>query len=219
MLVESRMTTVYVDLPEAAQKLYDELENDFITKTGGIGVQASNSAVLQGTLSQLAIGALYTNAERTEWAVLHDEKLDALETHYRRAWWGTAACRVRIPKRLEPAQVTLSSCTKDGNEEDEDDWNRGDGTVPLMLIYPQSAGHGSNLQHGGRNIAWMLHNFNLEAYLKVGERLGVVRQLQSATSGSSMSFTSSPGIRSMKSVLSNVTRKLSPRRKSWLTRR
>jgi hypothetical protein len=36
---------------------------------------------------------------------------------------------------------------------DQDVLNGGDGTVPLMLIHPQSAGYGINLQHGGCNIA------------------------------------------------------------------
>ncbi|MBK4736800.1 hypothetical protein [Noviherbaspirillum pedocola] len=63
-------------------------------------------------------------------------------------------------------------------QRDEEDRNQDDGTVALMLIHPRSAEHGINLQHG-RNIAWFSHNFNLETFEQVHERLGVVRQMQS----------------------------------------
>ena len=45
VLDKPRMSTVYVDLPPA-QVIYDELESDFTTEIGNVGIRAMNSAVL-----------------------------------------------------------------------------------------------------------------------------------------------------------------------------
>ena len=48
-------------------------------------------------------------------------------------------------------------------------WNAGE--VPLLLAHPQQAGHGLNLQHGGRTIAWFGLTWSLEAYMQANARL------------------------------------------------
>ena len=56
------------------------------------------------------------------------------------------------------------------------DWN--DGKIPLMFAHPQSAGHGLNLQYGGRILVYFSHWWALEDRLQIAERIGPVRQLQ-----------------------------------------
>lgn len=104
--------------------------------------------MLQGTLPQLASGAIYTNAERTEWAVLHDQKLDVLESIIEELGGKLLLVEYEYQSDLSRLNSRFPHARKMEMKKDEDDWNRGDGTVPLMLIHPQSAKHGSNLQHG-----------------------------------------------------------------------
>lgn len=179
VLDQPRMTTVYVELPDAARAMYDELETDFITAVGSVGIRAVNSAVLQGKLLQIASGALYTKPGGADWEVVHDEKLDALESIIEELGGEQLLVVYELQSDLARLKERFPKARELRTPKDEADWNRGDGTVPLLLIHPQSAGHGINLQHGGRNIAWFSHNFNLETFEQVRERLGVVRQMQS----------------------------------------
>jgi SNF2 family DNA or RNA helicase len=56
-------------------------------------------------------------------------------------------------------------------------WNTGD--YPLLLVQPQSAAHGLNLQFGGSAICWYSLTYNLEDYIQLIKRLH--RQGQKAT--------------------------------------
>ena len=53
--------------------------------------------------------------------------------------------------------------------EDIRDWNAG--RIPLLLVHPQSAGHGLNLQHGGHIVVWYGLTWSLEAYQQTNKRL------------------------------------------------
>lgn len=178
-LDEPRMSTVYVDLPANARAIYDEIEQDYLTEIDGVGIRAPSSAALQGKLLQACSGAVYLEAGSSAFGEVHEEKLDALESIIEELGGEQLLCvfefksdLARIQKRFPKARVLRT-------QQDEDDWNAGKIDGGLMLIHPQSAGHGVNLQHGGRNICWFSHNFNLETFEQVRERLGVVRQLQS----------------------------------------
>lgn len=41
----------------------------------------------------------------------------------------------------------------------------------MLVIHPASAGHGLNLQFGGKRIAWLTPTFNLEHWLQTISRL------------------------------------------------
>jgi len=56
-----------------------------------------------------------------------------------------------------------------------DKWNNGE--VNVLLAHPASAGHGLNLQHGGRLCAWSTITYDLELWLQANARLA--RQGQS----------------------------------------
>jgi hypothetical protein len=60
----------------------------------------------------------------------------------------------------------------------EAEWNAG--KLPVLLVHPQSAGHGLNLQAGGNLIVWYSLTWDLELYQQVNARLH--RQGQSAES-------------------------------------
>jgi len=50
-----------------------------------------------------------------------------------------------------------------------DHWNAG--KIPMLLAHPASAGHGLNLQHGGRTIVWFGLPWSLELYSQFNGRL------------------------------------------------
>lgn len=49
------------------------------------------------------------------------------------------------------------------------DWNAG--RIRVLLAHPASAGHGLNLQAGGRIIVWFGLDWSLELYLQFNARL------------------------------------------------
>ncbi|MDC9031748.1 helicase-related protein, partial [Pseudomonas aeruginosa] len=49
--------------------------------------------------------------------------------------------------------------------------SRNDGKIKMLLVHPQSAGHGLNLQRGGRHIAFFDIPWSLELYLQLIGRL------------------------------------------------
>jgi SNF2 family DNA or RNA helicase len=64
----------------------------------------------------------------------------------------------------------------DKNPETIRQWNRGE--IPILLAHPASAGHGLNLQDGGNILVFFSHDWNLETYLQMIERIGTTRQAQ-----------------------------------------
>jgi hypothetical protein len=48
-------------------------------------------------------------------------------------------------------------------------WNEH--KAPILLAHPASAGHGLNLQHGGRTIVWYNMTYDLELYQQANKRL------------------------------------------------
>ena len=58
-----------------------------------------------------------------------------------------------------------------------DRWNAGE--IPMLVVHPQSAGHGLSLQHGSHILCFFSSNWSLEASAQMIERLGPTRQAQS----------------------------------------
>jgi SNF2 family DNA or RNA helicase len=48
-----------------------------------------------------------------------------------------------------------------------------------LLLHPDSAGHGMNLQYGGNIMVFFGLTWRLESYLQAIERIGPTRQMQS----------------------------------------
>ena len=50
-----------------------------------------------------------------------------------------------------------------------DKWNEGE--IDCLIAHPASAGHGLNLQHGGRVIVWSTLTYNYELFAQGNARL------------------------------------------------
>lgn len=163
-------------LPDEAMKVYSKMEREFFAEIKlGTEIEAMNAAAQSMKLLQMASGAVY-DSERIAHE-LHDAKLEALESIINECGGEPVLVvyhfnfeRERLLKRFPGSRVFKT-------QQDEDDWNAG--KIPVMLIHPQSGGHGTNLQHGGRIMVFFTHTWDLELRLQVMERIGPVRQMQS----------------------------------------
>lgn len=120
-------------------------------------------------LLQLSSGAVYRD-EGNGWVRIHDEKLDALEDIIDEAQ-GEPIIVVyqfqheaeRIMERWNEARLL------DNDPETVAAWNRGE--IPILLLHPQGAGHGLNLQDGGSLMVWFSPTFDAELYAQAVGRL------------------------------------------------
>lgn len=171
------VSNVYVELPDKCKKQYKELERAmYVRLAEQVELTALNAAALTTKCLQFAAGAVY-HTEDKQYAIVHDQKLDALESIVEETgganlmvfyWWKHDL--ERIKKRFKWAREIRTN-------QDEKDWNEG--RIHLGLAHPMSAGHGLNLQHGGNRIVWFSKWWSLETYAQANERLGPLRQMQS----------------------------------------
>lgn len=155
-----------VQLSENEEKRYEELKADFILELPEGEITAANAASLTGKLSQLANGAIYDDTGNI--LEFHDRKLDALEDIIESAngkpllvaYWFKHDLQ-RIKNRFDVREIK--------NSKDITDWNNG--TIPVAVIHPASAGHGLNLQAGGSTLIWFGLTWSLELYQQTNARL------------------------------------------------
>lgn len=177
--------TIYVDLPPKARRQYDDMERKMFLAINGHTAEAPNSAVKTMKCLQLANGAIYCdpdveddeNPRSEKWEEVHDVKLQALDSVVEEA----NGAPVLVAYHFKSDLSRLLAAFPDGRAFDANpqtlrDWNAG--AIPVCFIHPASGGHGLNLQDGGNILVFFGHNWNLEEFLQVIERIGPTRQMQ-----------------------------------------
>ena len=167
-LINSRYT---VYLSEKEDSRYENLKKDLVLQLPDGDITAANAASLSGKLSQMANGAVYTDAGET--VAIHERKLDALEDIIEAAngkpvlvaYWFRHDLK-RISGRLQKLKIPYARLDTDGSIRK---WNAGE--IPVALIHPASAGHGLNLQGGGNTLVWFGLTWSLELYQQTVARL------------------------------------------------
>ena len=167
-LINSRYT---VYLSEKEDSRYADLKKDLVLQLPDGEITAANAASLSGKLSQMANGAIYTDAGET--VAIHERKLDALEDIIEAAngkpvlvaYWFRHDLE-RITERLHKLKIPCFRLDTDGSIRK---WNAGE--IPVALIHPASAGHGLNLQSGGNTLVWFGLTWSLELYQQTVARL------------------------------------------------
>ena len=175
--------TVTVPLPANLRAHYAELKREFITDMellGGGVYSAKNAAVMSGRLSQLLAGFMYHDGDSSQYDVIHQEKLNALQEIVD----GTGspifvAYRFRAEK-----EMILKRFAGQAHTIDEPNiikrWNAG--TVPILIAHPQAVGHGLNLQKGpGHTIVWSTLTWSLEEWEQFNGRLARQGQTRPVT--------------------------------------
>jgi SNF2 family DNA or RNA helicase len=176
---------VNVELPPAARKTYDTMQNMlFAELDGGADLKvASSAAVAYGMCRQIASGSFYRDdpdtpdAERVVERV-HDAKIDAVAEivgelqgkpvlvayNYRHE---LKALRKRFgaetPYLAGGVSAKLGAVIVQA-------WNADE--LPILLVNPASVSHGLNLQYGsGRHIIWLTLTDNPENYEQLNKRI------------------------------------------------
>ena len=139
---------VYLDADE--REKYEAMASDLVINLPGGEVTAANAATLSGKLTQMANGAVYSDANGKNILVAYWFKHDL----------------TRIVERLDALGVVYGKLDSDQSIED---WNAG--RLEVGLIHPASAGHGLNLQSGGNTLVWFGMIWSLELYQQTVARL------------------------------------------------
>ena len=167
--------SVYMDA--ALQKIYDKFQKDLVLKLqSGDNITANFAASLSIKSLQFANGAMYIDDQKN-WKEVHRYKLEALENIINEL----SGENIIVAYFFKSDLIRLKKYFPKGQELDQKSatikkWNEG--KIPLLFLHPASAGHGLNLQHGGRTIVFFSHWWNLEQREQAIERVGVVRQFQ-----------------------------------------
>lgn len=177
--------TIYVDLPATARIKYREMEKELFTMIEHHEIEAFNAGARTQKLLQLASGAVYIDPVADddsspcskEWREVHDIKMQALEDVIEEA----AGMPVLVSYHFRSTRDRLQKHFKkvrlfDKNPQTLRDWNAG--KIPVLAVHPASAGHGLNMQDGGNIIVHIDHDWNLEHFDQINERIGPMRQFQ-----------------------------------------
>lgn len=176
---------IMVDLPPAARRAYEELEEEFITEWRGKTITAMNAAVASGKLRQGANGAIYYDREHN-WTKIHTEKCKALAKLIKDLRGKPLLVAYEYDHDYEMLQrfgvkFPSYSRAKAGEERSKlkRAWDRGELTVLGGQIGALS--HGLNAQHGGCHLAYYGMNFDLDAVIQFYQRLWRDGQVQNVT--------------------------------------
>lgn len=174
-LPERMDLTEEVILPPKVMQAYHKFEEEMVLRImeeidSASDINAVNAADLTSKLLQFTGGAVY-HPEGSTYQMVHEAKLEALEALVEAAvaepvlvFYNFIHEKDRILERLKGY-----GAIKLGGPEHVDKWNRGE--IPVLVCHPASAGHGLNLQEGGRRIIWYGLPWSLELYQQSVARL------------------------------------------------
>ena len=157
----------WLDLPADARRHYLELENHFLTELGDEVVIAPSAAAAGIKCRQILNGAIYTDVEHSEYAIVHNAKMDALldlvdelSGQPLLLFYEFNHDRDRLVENLGWPCLGQQSQAKDAKNIKA--FNSG--IIPGLIAHPASAGHGLNLQGNCAHVCWFGLTWNLEHY-------------------------------------------------------
>ena len=182
------ITKRIVKLPPAARKVYKSLEEDMFAEVDEGEIMAVNPGVLSAKCRQVANGAIYLSPdgaaateETRKVEYLHAAKAAELGS----LWEELGRKPLLVAYEYKHDLTTIKHYMKDqfkfepryiggGVPTEEvqasiEQWNAGE--LPMLLVNPQSAAHGLNLQTGGHHLCWYSITWNLEHYIQLNGRL------------------------------------------------
>lgn len=177
-------TALRVKVPAACRAMEAELREKMeVELASGATLYALTQSKLGQLIRQFSSGAVYTNEDRTEYEVLHDEKLRALQDRVDElqgepvlvyAWFRHS--KDRILRRFKGFEALTGKAAQVAR------WNRKE--IPGLVLNAMGSGMGLNLQHGGADVFWFDPEWALWA-LDQGDgrlaRLGQPEPLVSST--------------------------------------
>lgn len=175
---------VTVPLSEAAADDIKKMEKDLLVELGRDDIEtlvsdsdavvAMTQAVASGKMSQILQGFLYEDGELAQ--RYENGKLAALREMLDDAYGEPVLVAYNFKDDLEALRAEFGDvpCLGSGVKDADAkrwiaEWNAG--KIPLMLLHPASAGHGLNLQHGGRRLIWYSMTWSPELYAQTCKRI------------------------------------------------
>lgn len=162
---------IYIDMPDALKKRYQQFERDKVLEIYGTGeeITPANAAALRNKLLQFANGAIYDSEKN--YHVIHDLKLEALEEIMEEANGKSVLVAYTLKSDAERIMAHFAQYEprKLSGDKDIADWNAG--KIQMMIMHPASGGHGLNFQYGGHIAVWFGQTDSLELYLQFNKRL------------------------------------------------
>ena len=177
-----------VELPDDARKVYNDLKTEMFAEIDGRTIIGTNPGVLTAKCRQVANGAVYLSEfgeavtdETRKIEYIHNAKAVALGD----LWEELGQKPLLVAYEFKHDLTIIKEYMKEkfkftpryiggGATEEEvqqsiTQWNNGE--LPMLLVNPQSAAHGLNLQSGGHHLCWYSLTFNLEHYIQLNGRL------------------------------------------------
>jgi SNF2 family DNA or RNA helicase len=141
---------------------YNKMKKDFVLDA----VVAVNAAVVTQKLQQMSSGFLYSD-NGPIWLSVH--KFQRLEELLDENQHANTLLVYQYQEELAELKRRFKHLTTLDDDNAIERWNRGE--VALLAVHPKSAGHGLNLQHGGRHIVFLSLPWSLELYEQTVGRL------------------------------------------------
>jgi len=177
-LPELHTVDEHIELSSFDKEVYNSLEEEYaLDFLNGGEVTVGTASDLTMKLLQISSGAIYEDRvgdkRATVWHEVNTAKIDALrvllDTYKEENFIVVYQFRHEID-RIKAAFPYARELRKGaGLKEDFTNWNAG--KIRLLIIHPAGAGHGLNLQFGGRRMIWFSITWNLEHYQQTIARL------------------------------------------------
>lgn len=179
---------IRVELPDNVRKIYNQIEEIFISKIDEGVITATSASAASTKCSQISSGGVYLDPEIAplltksvgprEWVHLHDAKTEALREIVEELQGKPLLVAYDFKHDLERLMEAFGrdlpylggGVTPKKFKAIEQAWNRGE--LPVLAAHPASAGHGLNLQEGSAaHIAWYTMTWDYELYDQLIRRL------------------------------------------------
>lgn len=172
----------YVRLDDKQMALIERMKTEFVVNLpNGAEIEAETAAAMASKLLQMSSGVLYETYLDEDHATgdmkkvkrvhhLHDHKIEALREVIEELQGETVLVAYHFKSSLDRLKKAFpKAVVMDKEGKCIKAWNAG--KIPLLLVHPQSAGHGLNLQAGGHNIVLFDMIWSLELFLQLIGRL------------------------------------------------
>lgn len=167
----------YIDLPDDVLPHYRSLEREAVLEMFKDPVLAANGGAKSMMCWQMCNGAIYTTDDFGQKVAqeVHTRKIDKLveliDEYDQHALipYQFNHDRDRIAARFHKEGIPFAILNARNSESIIERWNKG--AIPNLLIHPQSAAHGLNMQFGGHTLYWFSTIWSLERWLQMNARL------------------------------------------------
>lgn len=166
---------IFVDLTKKVMDQYRSMAKKLKAEFDDGTIVAKNAAVASGKCRQIANGGIYTNAEGTEFEVLHEEKLGALGDLLEELSGEPVliAYQFQFDRALIEARFGIPTIGRGDPKRDSsimEQFRRGQ--IPAVMGHPETISLGlDGLQDSCSNICWYGVPWNLLHYLQTIDRI------------------------------------------------